>query len=159
MKLNKTVLYCLWVIFALYKNKKYKYKILKSQIKGLFDTFIPNRRNSIVGMNNGSINSTIWNVFFYYFSCLWDTYLLHKDLLIYLHLIICIYIFLLYYFFGGNHWLCIFEWFNIFSESLFYDFSVAEQGMEAWKRYIRRDDSKLVDIFVGQLKVKMAEIL
>ncbi|XP_023328080.1 ubiquitin carboxyl-terminal hydrolase 2 isoform X5 [Eurytemora carolleeae] len=30
--------------------------------------------------------------------------------------------------------------------------SVEEQGMEAWKRYLRRDDSKLVDIFVGQLK-------
>jgi len=30
--------------------------------------------------------------------------------------------------------------------------SVGEQSMEAWKRYIRRDDSKLVDIFVGQLK-------
>ena len=24
--------------------------------------------------------------------------------------------------------------------------------MEAWKRYIRRDDSHLVDLFVGQLK-------
>jgi len=32
------------------------------------------------------------------------------------------------------------------------DLSVEEQGMEAWKRYLRRDDSKLVDIFVGQLK-------
>jgi len=30
--------------------------------------------------------------------------------------------------------------------------SVQDQGMEAWKRYLRRDDSKLVDIFVGQLK-------
>ena len=33
--------------------------------------------------------------------------------------------------------------------------SVAEQSMEAWKRYLRRDDSKLVDIFVGQLKVNI----
>jgi len=32
------------------------------------------------------------------------------------------------------------------------ELSVQEQGMEAWKRYLRRDDSKLVDIFVGQLK-------
>ena len=24
--------------------------------------------------------------------------------------------------------------------------------MESWKRYIRRDDSKIVDLFVGQLK-------
>ena len=31
-------------------------------------------------------------------------------------------------------------------------FSVCEQAMEAWKRYIRRDDSHLVDLFVGQLK-------
>ena len=31
-------------------------------------------------------------------------------------------------------------------------FSVSEQAMEAWKRYIRRDDSHLVDLFVGQLK-------
>jgi len=30
--------------------------------------------------------------------------------------------------------------------------SVCEQAMEAWKRYIRRDDSQLVDQFVGQLK-------
>ena len=30
--------------------------------------------------------------------------------------------------------------------------SVCEQAMEAWKRYIRRDDSHLVDLFVGQLK-------
>ena len=30
--------------------------------------------------------------------------------------------------------------------------SVCEQAMEAWKRYIRRDDSQLVDLFVGQLK-------
>lgn len=30
--------------------------------------------------------------------------------------------------------------------------SVCEQAMEAWKRYIRRDDSELVDQFVGQLK-------
>jgi len=30
--------------------------------------------------------------------------------------------------------------------------SVSEQAMEAWKRYIRRDDSHLVDLFVGQLK-------
>jgi len=30
--------------------------------------------------------------------------------------------------------------------------SVCEQSMEAWKRYIRRDDSHLVDLFVGQLK-------
>lgn len=30
--------------------------------------------------------------------------------------------------------------------------SVQDQAMEAWKRYLRRDDSKLVDIFVGQLK-------
>jgi hypothetical protein len=26
--------------------------------------------------------------------------------------------------------------------------------MDAWKRYIRRDDSRLVDLFVGQLKVQ-----
>ena len=45
-----------------------------------------------------------------------------------------------------------------FLNLFFYDFSVAEQGMEAWKRYIRRDDSKLVDIFVGQLKVQMVEM-
>jgi len=30
--------------------------------------------------------------------------------------------------------------------------SVCEQAMEAWKRYLRRDDSHLVDLFVGQLK-------
>jgi len=30
--------------------------------------------------------------------------------------------------------------------------SVCEQAMEAWKRYLRRDDSQLVDLFVGQLK-------
>merc|ERR1711962_1362673 len=30
--------------------------------------------------------------------------------------------------------------------------SVCEQAMEAWKRYIRRDDSHLVDLFIGQLK-------
>ena len=34
-----------------------------------------------------------------------------------------------------------------------YGCSVSEQAMEAWKRYIRRDDSRLVDLFVGQLKV------
>ena len=30
--------------------------------------------------------------------------------------------------------------------------SVSEQAIESWKRYIRRDDSHLVDLFVGQLK-------
>lgn len=30
--------------------------------------------------------------------------------------------------------------------------SVCEQAMEAWKRYLRRDNSYLVDLFVGQLK-------
>ncbi|XP_065346160.1 ubiquitin carboxyl-terminal hydrolase 2-like isoform X5 [Cloeon dipterum] len=30
--------------------------------------------------------------------------------------------------------------------------SDSQKAMEAWKRYLRRDDSKIVDIFVGQLK-------
>jgi len=30
--------------------------------------------------------------------------------------------------------------------------SVCEQAMEAWKRYLRRDNSYLVDMFVGQLR-------
>ena len=37
-------------------------------------------------------------------------------------------------------------------KKIFLVFSVCEQAMEAWKRYIRRDDSHLVDLFVGQLK-------
>lgn len=30
--------------------------------------------------------------------------------------------------------------------------SDSEKAMESWKRYLRRDDSKIVDLFVGQLK-------
>ncbi|XP_032780533.2 ubiquitin carboxyl-terminal hydrolase 21 [Daphnia magna] len=32
------------------------------------------------------------------------------------------------------------------------DLSDSEKAMESWKRYLRRDDSKIVDLFVGQLK-------
>ena len=31
-------------------------------------------------------------------------------------------------------------------------FSDAEKAVESWRRYLRRDDSKIVDLFVGQLK-------
>ena len=30
--------------------------------------------------------------------------------------------------------------------------SDAQKATESWKRYLRRDDSKIVDLFVGQLK-------
>ncbi|XP_046463041.1 ubiquitin carboxyl-terminal hydrolase 2-like isoform X2 [Daphnia pulex] len=32
------------------------------------------------------------------------------------------------------------------------DLSDSEKAAESWKRYVRRDDSKIVDLFVGQLK-------
>jgi ubiquitin carboxyl-terminal hydrolase 2/21 len=30
--------------------------------------------------------------------------------------------------------------------------SDSDRAVESWKRYLRRDDSKIVDLFVGQLK-------
>ncbi|KAF4519668.1 hypothetical protein B566_EDAN005005 [Ephemera danica] len=33
-----------------------------------------------------------------------------------------------------------------------YGVTDSQKAMEAWKRYLRRDDSKVVDIFVGQLR-------
>lgn len=35
---------------------------------------------------------------------------------------------------------------------IFFFFSDNQKATEAWKRYLRMDDSKVVDIFVGQLK-------